>query len=120
MQAPNPNRTQGRTEGLFGNGGLHMDEVVIFENSERMKFILAATLDQDCGFIYFDPQADTILEPSQEDVITQIGPAVYLHELCATYKMEVTPVPQTEYQCRRTVRKVLRNIPTFKMERFIQ
>lgn len=63
------------------------------------------------GKFVFDPLLDTHLESDWEDLITKIGPRMYLRGISQDLGVVLDPpVDQlTDYDCRRVIRGIVRN-----------
>lgn len=95
-------------------------EQLIFENRARIDFLIRTPLFQG-GCQFWDPQCDNPLDPVTEQAIAQMSPSSYLRWIIKNYNVEIIGVlPESEYECLRTARKAVRNIPEYSGERFIQ
>lgn len=72
------------------------------------------------GIWYFDPQADEPLPDHMEKAMKQMGPANYLKWICENYKINMSSVPDTEWQAVRYSRVAVRTIPEYDGEKFHQ
>lgn len=113
-ESPPPARKNAAT-----SSGPAMAEKLVYEDLDRLRAAMGTPLAQG-GVQFWDPQCDMPLDDMVEEAIRQMTPPVYLRWLCSTYKIDINPVPETEYACLRAARKAVRNIPDFTGERFIQ
>lgn len=87
--------------------------------TRRYHEVMNRTIQQS-GIWFYDPQGDEPLEGQVEDAMEQMGPGNYLRWLCKHYRVDVSPLPPTEHECRRAVRIAIRSLKEFPGERFIQ
>lgn len=90
-----------------------------FEDTRALNRIQKNRMDQ-VGLGMYDPQADEPLDPHNEAAMEQMGPAAFLQWLCKNYNRTVTPIPQTDFDCARSARIVMRSIKSYFGERYIQ
>lgn len=90
-----------------------------FTRTDRMKELTSQHFNVTRTY-FFDPQCDVPLEPDFEKTCDQMGAVEYVKWLLKNYGGQVNPMPTTEYEGRRAVRKYIRNMKDYRGEKFIQ
>jgi hypothetical protein len=97
------------------------EEREVYLNHARCNELM--NLDAGEGFALYDPQCDEPLTDRQIEMnMNALGPSTFLRQLCSMHNIDVVPAPQTEWECERAARKLIRTSLTkyYKGERYIQ
>lgn len=96
------------------------EPVVLFEDSQAFDAIMNSP-QSTWGKALYDPMCDEPLPPEIETNLEALGGPLFLRQLCQMHNLDVQPAPQTEIECARAARKIIRTeVKQFTGERYIQ
>lgn len=102
-----------------GSTGRRSKPRIIFEDRQRIETLAAIPLTKG-GAHFYDPQCDVPLDEGTEDFIDTEGAFAFLNNVLSHNNCQLNEQPVNEAEARRAARKVIRSLPQYDGERFIQ